>query len=187
MNLKILTVTTLFLTLGATVPAWSANQDELLTFKNTRQCVDCNLSGTDISQQNLRNANVERANLYNTNLANSDLRDANFSDSNSQKANFDGSDLRNVNFSYANVSGANFCNADVRGVNWKSVTYDESTKCLPKEALEPASTVTTNNPAPANGSADSGNSITEDVQSVQRNVESVRSTTNTIRDIFRLF
>lgn len=99
--------------------------------------------------------------------------------------------MRNANFSHADVSGASFCNADPRGVNWEGVIYNNSTSCFPDEAINCVST-TSNNPndnnnnpghnCPNSPSVSNPNtrSLTEDLDSVKRNV-------NTVKDLLNLF
>lgn len=176
MNFKLLAASTLLFSIGSIFPALSADKEELAIFKETRECIDCNLSKMQENEASLKNMDVEGANLSQSSFVNSDLRNANFSDTNLSRVNFSGSDLRNADFSYANVSGANFCDADLRRVNWDEVIYSRSTRCLPEEAL-----------APEPKSSSNKRSLSENVDSVQKNAESVKKTTETVKDIFSLF
>jgi hypothetical protein len=207
MNFKLLTATTLFLTLGTAIPVLSADQKEAETFLTTRQCVDCNLSSGEFLSKDLKNANLQGANLLNSNFYKSDLRNANFSRTNSKSVSFDGTDLRNANLSYADVSGANLCNADLRGVNWTGVIYNKETKCLPDEAINYVPTAA-NNPtpvapvapteavapvtpvAPAEAVAPvtpATPAVTENPASIQDTLNGVRQNVNTVRDILNIF
>jgi hypothetical protein len=203
MNLKLLTATTLFLTLGTAIPALSYDKKESQTFITTRQCVDCNLSSDNFSGKDLQDANLQGANLYNSTITNADLRNANFSRTNSKEVNFGSSDLRNVNFSHADVSGADFCKADLRGINWTGIIYDKETKCLPDEAINYVPTA--NNPAPSTDNNQLNPSQTNSVVSepvapvtptpvapensvsVQDTLNGVRQNVNTVRDILNIF
>lgn len=176
MNFKLLTATALLLTVGIAIPAFSADKEELMEFKSTGECIDCNLSKMNENEAALKNIDVQGANLSKSSFTNSDLRNANFSDTNSSNVNFNGADLRNADFSYANVSGANFCDADLRRVNWEEITYDRSTRCLPDAAL--ASTPKSNS---------NRRSLSDNVDMVKENAESVKKTTETVKDIFNLF
>ncbi len=135
MNFKLLTVATYLFAFGLTIPAFSADEQELSNFELTHECVDCNLSESSIKSGDLRNADLQRANLLNANFSDSDLRNANFQNANLRSANFKNSDLRNANFSNADVTGAYFCGANLNGVIWEGVIHSRSTQCLPDEAL----------------------------------------------------
>lgn len=208
MNLKLLTATTLFLTLGTAIPAFSYDAKELDRFVTTRQCVDCNLSGGSFGNNNLQNANVQGANLRGSSFSYSDLRNANFSRSNSRYAYFNNTDLRNANLSHADISGANFCGADLRGVNWTGVIYNKETHCLPDAAINYVPTANvpippTDNTQPHHCQTNSLVSqpvapattyvapvapvAPENPVSVQDTVNSVRQNVNTVKDILNIF
>ncbi len=99
------------------------------------------------------------------------MRNANLSNTNAKFVNFKGADLRSSNFSYADVSGADFCHADVRDVNWTGVIFTKSTKCLPDEAIDYVGT----------------ESKVNNNHSVNYCLDTVKETTNTIREIIKLF
>ncbi|MGL5795736.1 MAG: pentapeptide repeat-containing protein, partial [Waterburya sp.] len=202
----LLTATTLFLTLGTAIPAFSASDQDISLLKKTKQCLDCNLSnvqtfGTDgLTKQDLRNANLQGANLYQSWLHTSDLRNANLSQTNSKAVNFEGADLRNANLSYTDVSGANFCKADLRGVNWTGIIYDKETKCLPDEAINYVPTANIPTPSTDNNQLNPSqtNSVVsepvtptpvapENPVSVQDTLNGVRQNVNTVRDILNIF
>jgi uncharacterized protein YjbI with pentapeptide repeats len=202
MNFKLLTATTLFLTLGTAIPAFSYSEQDISSLKRTRQCLDCNLSNVTpstssslyLSQQDLRNTNLQGANLSNTWLYKSDLRNANLSRTNSKAVNFEGADLRNVNFSHADISGANLCEADLRGINWTGVIYNKETKCLPDEAINyvptannPTPTVPVTPVAPVEAVAPVIPAVTENPASIQDTLNGVRQNVNTVRDILNIF
>ncbi|MGL6342394.1 MAG: pentapeptide repeat-containing protein [Waterburya sp.] len=203
MNLKLLTATTLFLTIGTAIPAFSADEKESETFVTTRQCVDCNLSQGSFLNENLQNANLQGANLYSGSFHESDLRNANFSRTNSKEVTFSSSDLRNANFSHADVSGASFCNADLRGVNWTGVIFNDKTQCLPDEAINYVPTANIPTPSTDNNQLNPSqtNSVVsepvapvtptpvapENPVSIQDTLNGVRQNVNTVRDILNIF
>jgi len=85
---------------------------DVLHFKLTNSCVECDLSGADIGTNHsnavLTNSNLSNLQGYNINLSNSSLRNTNFS----------GAELYNSNFSQSDLSGANFDGAYLQGANF---------------------------------------------------------------------
>jgi len=69
---------------------------------------NADLSGADLSRANLRQTNLSGANLTNANLNDSFCESANLTD-----ANLSGASLHNANLSKAKLSGANLSNADL--------------------------------------------------------------------------
>ena len=78
-----------------------------------------NLSGADMSGANLRCADMSGANLSGADMSDANLRCADMSD-----ANLSGADLR-----YANLSGANLRCADLSGANYNHVTSFFALQC----------------------------------------------------------
>ncbi|MGL5938891.1 MAG: pentapeptide repeat-containing protein [Waterburya sp.] len=211
MNFELLTATTLFLTIGTAIPAFSYSEQDLSLLKRNRQCLDCNLSNLLMTSgdhslygQDLRNTNLQGANLSGSWLQKSDFRNANLSRINAKSVLFNGADLRNANLSYADVSGADFCKADLRGINWTGIIYDKETKCLPDEAINYVPTA--NNPAPSTDNNQphhcQTNSVVsepvvpttsiapvapENPVSIQDTVNDVRQNVNTVRDLLNIF
>jgi uncharacterized protein YjbI with pentapeptide repeats len=67
----------------------------------------------NLSNANLRHADLSNANLIYANLSNADLRYANLSDANISGANLSDADLRYANLRYVNISGANLSDANI--------------------------------------------------------------------------
>lgn len=65
-------------------------------------CLQCDLSGSDLSDADLEGDNLEEADLSGANLA---------------RANLQGANLRNANLSGANLEGADLADADLRGAD----------------------------------------------------------------------
>ena len=76
-----------------------------------------NLSNADLFGANLRCANLSNANLRNANLRDADLRCANLRNANLFGANLRGANLSNADLRDADLRGANLSNADLRGAN----------------------------------------------------------------------
>ena len=73
---------------------------------------DANLSGANLSDADLSDADLSGANLSDADLSGADLSDANLSD-----ADLSGADLSDANLSDADLSGANLSGANLSGAN----------------------------------------------------------------------
>jgi len=80
---------------------------------------DRDLSRVNLSGANLRNANLGDANLVEANLSGANLRDANLSDADLSRANLSGASLVAANLREANLSNANLTNANLDGANFR--------------------------------------------------------------------
>ena len=78
---------------------------------------DANLRGADLSGANLCDADLRGANLRGANLRGADLRDADLSGANLFGANLRGADLRDADLSDADLSGADLRDANLRGAD----------------------------------------------------------------------
>jgi len=81
-----------------TQQSWTANLDDIAKLEKTNRCIRC-----DLSESNLRNANLQNANLRGANLTGADLNGANLT----------GADLNGANLNGADLSNAKFLNADI--------------------------------------------------------------------------
>src|SRR3990167_803422 len=91
-----------------------ALQKLVLTGANLRDANlrDANLTGADLTDANLTGANLMDANLTGANLSGADLMDANLTG-----ANLSGADLMDANLTGANLSGADLMDANLTGAN----------------------------------------------------------------------
>lgn len=83
-----------------------------------QNCPDCNFSGIDFSNAQLKHANLAGANLTGANFTNANLRQANLQGANLTNAtlihaNLPGANLSSANLSHANFSGSNLIRANV--------------------------------------------------------------------------
>ncbi len=76
-----------------------------------------NLSDADLRSANLSRANLSRAYLCLADLRSANLSDANLSDADLSGANLSGANLSDADLSGANLSGANLSDADLSGAN----------------------------------------------------------------------
>lgn len=93
-----LSIATLLVPLGLTLPAVAFNAQQLQQLLQTKQCIACDLSGADLANQDLSGANLVGANLTSANLSG---------------ANLTGADLTG-----ANLLGANLSDVNLAGAKW---------------------------------------------------------------------
>ncbi len=87
--------------LGIVSPADAYNPKHLKTLISTKKCVGCDLSGANLSRQQLVNADLRAANLVGANLT-----DANLTSAKLDGANLTGADLTRTNLTRANLQAA---------------------------------------------------------------------------------
>lgn len=109
MKLRMLAAATLLSALAPISPASAENIQHTQQLLSTRQCPNCDLSGSGLVLANLTGANLKGADLSRANLSRADLRGADLSG-----ANLSGSSLFGVNLTGANLQGANLSGADLR-------------------------------------------------------------------------
>jgi uncharacterized protein YjbI with pentapeptide repeats len=81
----------------------------------TRNCPQCDLSGTNLSRFDLSNTNLEGVNLSRSKLTLTNLSDANLQNADLREANFSGADLANTDMRGADLTGAIFVGAYMVG------------------------------------------------------------------------
>jgi uncharacterized protein YjbI with pentapeptide repeats len=91
---------------------------------------DANLRGANLSDANLRGANLRGANLSGANLSDADLSDANLRGANLSDANLRGANLRDANLSGADLSGANLSDADLSDANLSGADLSDAKNLL---------------------------------------------------------
>jgi tetratricopeptide (TPR) repeat protein len=87
-------------------PVWAENLADLRQLLSTKECFNCNLSGSGLVMANLAGARLSGANLAGANLS---------------RANLTGADLSGVNLSGASLYGANLTGANLIGANLNGV------------------------------------------------------------------
>ena len=100
---------------------------------------DANLSNADLFGANLRNANLRDADLRCANLRNADLRDAALRCANLSNADLRGANLSNADLFGANLRGANLSNADLCGASIDQMMWNIYTVFYPLQCPESGS------------------------------------------------
>ena len=100
---------------------------------------DANLSNADLFGANLRGANLRGANLFGANLRNADLRDADLRGANLSNADLRGANLSNADLCGANLRGANLSNADLCGASIDQMMWNIYTVFYPLQCPESGS------------------------------------------------
>lgn len=83
------------------------------------RCVECDLSGVDLSGRHLDEADLERVNLQGANLSGADLSEANLKSADLRGANLQNADLREADLYRANLS-----EADLTGARFEEALID---------------------------------------------------------------
>ena len=84
-------------------------ESDFYKLKNTKKCIECDLTDLNLSRLNLRRVNLSGSDLSGSDLSGSDLS---------------GSDLSGVNLSRVNLSGTNLKNINLTGTNLNRIIID---------------------------------------------------------------
>ena len=84
-------------------------ESDFYKLKNTKKCIECDLTDLNLSRLNLRIVNLSGSDLSGSDLSGSDLS---------------GSDLSGVNLSRVNLSGTNLKNINLTGTNLNRIIID---------------------------------------------------------------
>lgn len=90
------------------------SKDPMERVRSHHECIQCDLSGYDLSGLMLAGVNLSKANLSGADFSNASLNGVNFTDANISGANFNGASLKGVKFIGTNVSNASFKNAEIK-------------------------------------------------------------------------
>lgn len=135
----------IILTLAAILSTITVAQAENLSHLNqllsTKQCPQCDLSGSGLVMSNLSGANLSGANLTSANLSQANLTGANLSGANLVGASLYGANLTGANLSGANVTSTDLRNAYFYNANLTDVQLDtaylQGAMGLPENAGRP--------------------------------------------------
>ena len=84
-------------------------ESDFYKLKNTKKCIECDLTDLNLSRLNLRDVNLSGSDLSGSDLSGSDLS---------------GSDLNGVNLSRVNLNGAKLKNINLTGTNLNRIIID---------------------------------------------------------------
>ena len=92
----------LFLFTSADVPAYK--ESDFYKLKNTKKCIECDLTDLDLSRVNLSRVNLSRSDLSGSDFSGSALSRSNLSGANLSRANLSGTNLKNINLTGTNLN-----------------------------------------------------------------------------------
>ena len=101
-SVQILFIISFLSFLCTSVDVVAYKESDFYKLKNTKKCIECDLTNLNLSRLNLRRVNLSGSDLSGSDLSGSDLS---------------GSDLSGVNLSRVNLSGANLKNINLTGTN----------------------------------------------------------------------
>jgi len=78
-------------------------ESDFYKLKNTKKCIECDLTDLNLSRLNLREINLSRSDLSGSDLSGSDLSRSNLSGVNLSRVNLSGTNLKNVNLTGTNL------------------------------------------------------------------------------------
>ena len=95
--------------LFSSVDVFAYKESDFYKLKNTKKCIECDLTDLNLSRLNLRRVNLSGSDLSGSDLSGSDLS---------------GSDLSGVNLTRVNLSGTNLKNINLTGTNLNRIIID---------------------------------------------------------------
>ncbi len=111
-------------------PGWAWNPEHLDTFKQTKVCRNCDLTGADLAGWTLTDAQLEGSNLEGANFQGANLQRANFSEANLKRTNFQAANLQEAQFhktnlhttlfNYANLQRAQFVHSNCHSTRFQN-------------------------------------------------------------------
>lgn len=113
MKLKIVATVALLAWFGFAEQSLALNPLDLEQLKTTSACPRCNLSGADLSKQNLTGANFRGADLSGATLSQANLTNADFTGANLEGAILNSANLSGASLTGANLKSASLVNADL--------------------------------------------------------------------------
>ena len=79
-------------------------ESDFYKLKNTKKCIECDLTDLDLSLVNLSRVNLSGSDLSGSDLSGSDLSESNLSGVNLSRANLSGTNLKNINLTGTNLN-----------------------------------------------------------------------------------
>ncbi|MDC0229645.1 pentapeptide repeat-containing protein [Deltaproteobacteria bacterium] len=79
-------------------------ESDFYKLKNTKKCIECDLTDLNLSRLNLRRVNLSGSDLSGSDLSGSDLSGSNLSGVNLSRVNLSGTNLKNINLTGTNLN-----------------------------------------------------------------------------------
>ena len=79
-------------------------ESDFYKLKNTKKCIECDLTDLNLSRLNLRGVNLSGSDLSGSDLSGSDLSGSNLSGVNLSRVNLSGTNLKNINLTGTNLN-----------------------------------------------------------------------------------
>jgi len=79
-------------------------ESDFYKLKNTKKCIECDLTDLNLSRLNLRGLNLSGSDLSGSDLSESDISGSNLSGVNLSRVNLSGTNLKNINLTGANLN-----------------------------------------------------------------------------------
>jgi len=108
-SVQILFLSSVLSILFSSGDVFAYKESDFYKLKNTKKCIECDLTDLNLSRLNLRRVNLSGSDLSGSDLSGSDLS---------------GSDLSGVNLSMVNLSGTNLKNINLTGTNLNRIIID---------------------------------------------------------------
>jgi len=108
-SVQILFLSSVLSILFSSGDVFAYKESDFYKLKNTKKCIECDLTDLNLSRLNLRRVNLSGSDLSGSDLSGSDLS---------------GSDLSGVNLSRVNLSGTNLKNINLTGTNLNRIKID---------------------------------------------------------------
>jgi len=108
-SFQILFLSSFFSILFSSGHVFAYKESDFYKLKNTKKCIECDLTDLNLSRLNLRRVKLSGSDLSGSDLSGSDLS---------------GSNLSGVNLSRVNLSGANLKNINLTGTNLNRIIID---------------------------------------------------------------
>jgi len=103
-SVQILFLSSFFLILCLSGDVFAYKESDFYKLKNTKKCIECNLTDLNLSRLILRRVNLSGSDLSGSDLSGSDLSGSNLSGVNLSRVNLSGTNLKNINLTGTNLN-----------------------------------------------------------------------------------
>ena len=103
-SVQILFLSSFLSILWSSGDVFAYKESDFYKLKNTKKCIECDLTDLNLSRLNLRKVNLSGSNLSGSDLSGSDLSGSNLSGVNLNSVNLSGTNLKNINLTGTNLN-----------------------------------------------------------------------------------